>query len=110
MAQDDEFIVQDLARTQAADDGGHAVLDVAVETRLRPVGLVAHDDGLRRGAGQLQVLRLAAKVGEGGAQCVERGLARKLDGDGFEMAVERWHTVAVCAQPESGRLDVAVAE
>ena len=44
MAQEHEFRAQEWALTDAANRGGHALFGVAVQVRLRPVALRAHDD------------------------------------------------------------------
>ena len=50
VAEDDELDIEERTFANATNDRRHAVGDIAVERRLRTVGLIADDDrGIRRG-------------------------------------------------------------
>src|SRR5882762_8502934 len=56
VAQRDEAVPQHAIAGDPAHADAHAPTGVAVEPRLRAIGLVAHDDGALRGAGEAQLL------------------------------------------------------
>src|SRR5215218_6404891 len=68
VAERDEAVVEHVVGEDAADGDAHAAPGVAVEARLRAVGLVADDDGARGRRVQLQLLRQGGVGGERLAQ------------------------------------------
>lgn len=51
--------VEDRAAAHATDDRRHPMLDIAIEDRLRPVGLHPHDNRMLRRRRQIEPLWLA---------------------------------------------------
>jgi hypothetical protein len=74
VAQGDELVIQHRAGAQTAHEGRHAALALGIFARLRAVGLFHINDGLRRRAGKLALLRHGGEVIEGVAHVGERGL------------------------------------
>src|ERR1043165_5656038 len=84
------------ARADAADADGHAAFAVAVEARLRTVGLVEDVDRLFWRAWEVELLRDAFEAAQRLFDLVERRhVVAHGEGDHHEVAVDRRHTVGL---------------
>src|ERR1043165_1051899 len=105
----DHADVKQRARTDAADADGHAALAVAVEARLRAVGLLEDVDRMFRRAREPQLLRDAAEVAQRLLDLVDRRhVVAHRERDRHQMAVDRRHAVRLRGDAHR-RVDEALA-
>ena len=103
VAEHGHLPVEDRIGSDPSDDRRHPARDIAVETRLRPIRFVAHDDRPIRRRRQAQLLRQARPGRQRVANVINLCLVAQRKPDRLEVAVLDVHAIALCAHPEVGR-------
>ncbi len=83
MREQNEANIEHRTSAHATDDDGHAAAGVAVETRLRTIGLVAHLDGLRGRGRASETVRLGDETTQSFDHVVRRSAAAELERNCF---------------------------
>src|SRR5207247_8814833 len=102
VTQRHEAMTQDAVPRDPADGDAHAAARVAIQPRLRAIGLVAHQDGAERRGVETQLLRHATERRERVAQLHGFGLPAELHADGRHVAVHDGHAMARGAHRKLG--------
>src|SRR6266567_1643603 len=102
MRKQSKFDVEERAFANAADDGGHAIADIDVATRLGAIFLVENENGVSQCGGERCQLCVYLEMEESFADFVERGDFLEADGDALEVAVDNRNAIAVGAEADAG--------